>query len=255
MVITFIMSVGDMFNHVETSVLFNQTDNSANYLPYALVALPYLLTSFGYHGNVPGLVKYYHKNSKAVVRSLLYGTLIALVIYVLWQYAIQGNIARESFKQVIADGGNIGSLLKQMDIVSASQVTSQLLNAFSYMALTSSFLGVSLGLFDYLADFFKFSDDRNGRAKSALVTFVPPTISALLFPNGFLYAIGFAGLAATVWAVIVPALMARASRKRFPQAAYRAPGGRFMIGFIILFGLINAVIHMSALLGLLPVYQ
>jgi tryptophan-specific transport protein len=174
---------------------------------------------------------------------------------VLWQYAIQGNIAREAFKQVIADGGNIGSLLKQMDIVSASQVTSQLLNAFSYMALTSSFLGVSLGLFDYLADFFKFSDDRNGRAKSALVTFVPPTIGALLFPNGFLYAIGFAGLAATVWAVIVPALMARASRKRFPQAAYRAPGGRFMIGFIILFGLINAVIHMSALLGLLPVYQ
>ncbi len=255
MVITFIMSVGDMFNHVETSVLFNQTDNNANYLPYALVALPYLLTSFGYHGNVPGLVKYYHKNSKAVVRSLLYGTLIALVIYVLWQYAIQGNIAREAFKQVIADGGNIGSLLKQMDIVSASQVTSQLLNAFSYMALTSSFLGVSLGLFDYLADFFKFSDDRNGRAKSALVTFVPPTIGALLFPNGFLYAIGFAGLAATVWAVIVPALMARASRKRFPQAAYRAPGGRFMIGFIILFGLINAVIHMSALLGLLPVYQ
>ncbi|MEY4476201.1 MAG: hypothetical protein RL248_1968 [Pseudomonadota bacterium] len=255
MVITFIMSVGDMFNHVETSVLFNQTDNNANYLPYALVALPYLLTSFGYHGNVPGLVKYYHKNSKAVVRSLLYGTLIALVIYVLWQYAIQGNIAREAFKQVIADGGNIGSLLKQMDIVSASQVTSQLLNAFSYMALTSSFLGVSLGLFDYLADFFKFSDDRNGRAKSALVTFVPPTIGALVFPNGFLYAIGFAGLAATVWAVIVPALMARASRKRFPQAAYRAPGGRFMIGFIILFGLINAVIHMSALLGLLPVYQ
>ncbi|MGL4485669.1 MAG: tryptophan permease [Yersinia sp. (in: enterobacteria)] len=255
MVITFIMSVGDMFNHVETSVLFNQTDNNANYLPYALVALPYLLTSFGYHGNVPGLVKYYHKNSKAVVRSLLYGTLIALVIYVLWQYAIQGNIAREAFKQVIADGGNIGSLLKQMDIVSASQVTSQLLNAFSYMALTSSFLGVSLGLFDYLADFFKFSDDRNGRAKSALVTFVPPTIGALVFPNGFLYAIGFAGLAATVWAVIVPALMARASRKRFPQATYRAPGGRFMIGFIILFGLINAVIHISALLGLLPVYQ
>lgn len=255
MVITFIMSVGDMFNHVETSVLFNQTDNNANYLPYALVALPYLLTSFGYHGNVPGLVKYYHKNSKAVVRSLLYGTLIALVIYLLWQYAIQGNIAREAFKQVIADGGNIGSLLKQMDIVSASQVTSQLLNAFSYMALTSSFLGVSLGLFDYLADFFKFSDDRNGRAKSALVTFVPPTIGALVFPNGFLYAIGFAGLAATVWAVIVPALMARASRKRFPQATYRAPGGRFMIGFIILFGLINAVIHISALLGLLPVYQ
>lgn len=255
MVITFIMSVGDMFSHVETAILFNQTDTSANYLPYALAALPYLLTSFGYHGNVPGLVRYYHKDSKAVVRSLLYGTLIALMIYILWQYAIQGNIDRDAFKQVIADGGNIGSLLKQMDTVSASQITSQLLNAFSYMALASSFLGVSLGLFDYIADVFKFTDDRHGRTKSALVTFVPPAIGALLFPNGFLYAIGFAGLAATIWAVIVPALMARASRKRFPQASYRAPGGRFMIGFIILFGLINAIAHVCALFGLLPVYQ
>ncbi|AJJ10225.1 aromatic amino acid transport family protein [Yersinia rohdei] len=254
MVITFVMSVGDMFSHVETAVLFNQTDSTANYLPYALAALPYLLTSFGYHGNVPGLVKYYRKDSKAVVRSLLYGTLIALVIYVLWQFAIQGNITREAFKQVIADGGNIGSLLKQMDMVSASQTTSQLLNAFSYMALASSFLGVSLGLFDYIADFFKFSDDRGGRTKSALITFIPPTLGALLFPNGFLYAIGFAGLAATIWAVIVPALMARASRKRFPRAVYRAPGGRAMIGFIILFGLINAVAHIAALFGILPVY-
>ncbi|EKN4689093.1 tryptophan permease [Yersinia ruckeri] len=255
MVITFIMSVGDMYTHVQAEVLFNQNQSNASYLPYALAALPYLLTSFGYHGNVPGLVKYYRKDSQSVVRSLLYGTLIALAIYILWQYVIQGNITRDAFKVVIADGGNIGSLLKQMDSVSAGPITGQLLNAFSYMALASSFLGVSLGLFDYIADFFKFADDGIGRAKSALVTFVPPTIGALLFPNGFLYAIGFAGLAATIWAVIVPALMARATRRRFPQATYRAPGGKPMIGFIIAFGLINAIAHISALLGILPVYQ
>ncbi|EKN3346805.1 tryptophan permease [Yersinia ruckeri] len=255
MVITFIMSVGDMYTHVQAEVLFNQNQSNASYLPYALAALPYLLTSFGYHGNVPGLVKYYRKDSQSVVRSLLYGTLIALAIYILWQYVIQGNITRDAFKVVIADGGNIGSLLKQMDSVSAGPITGQLLNAFSYMALASSFLGVSLGLFDYIADFFKFADDGIGRAKSALVTFVPPTIGALLFPNGFLYAIGFAGLAATIWAVIVPALMARATRRRFPQATYQAPGGKPMIGFIIAFGLINAIAHISALLGILPVYQ
>lgn len=255
MVIAFVMSVGDMFTHVQPAVLFNRGDNNASYLPYALAALPYLLTSFGYHGNVPGLVKYYHQDSRAVVRSLLYGTLLALGIYILWQYVIQGNITRDAFKQVIAEGGNIGSLLKQMGNVSSSQAVGQLLSAFSYMALTSSFLGVSLGLFDYLADFFKFSDNRAGRTQSALVTFVPPTLAALLFPNGFLYAIGFAGLAATVWAVIVPAMMARASRRRFPQATYRAPGGHGMILFIILFGVINAVAHLLTLLNMLPVFK
>lgn len=255
MVIAFVMSVGNMFTHVQPAVLFNHSDTEATYLPYALAALPYLLTSFGYHGNVPGLVKYYQKDSGAVVRSLVYGTLLALAIYILWQYVIQGNITRDAFKQVIAEGGNIGSLLKQMGNVSDNQTIRQLLTGFSYMALASSFLGVSLGLFDYIADFFKFSDDATGRSKTALVTFAPPTLAALLFPNGFIYAIGFAGLAATIWAVIVPALMARSSRRRFTEQRYQAPGGQSMILFIILFGVINASAHILALLGLLPEFK
>ncbi|MCX2956862.1 MAG: tryptophan permease, partial [Candidatus Regiella insecticola] len=66
MIVSFVFSVSDMFTHVQIKVLFDQDDNNARYLPYALVALPYLLTSFGYHGNVPGLVKYYQKDSRAV---------------------------------------------------------------------------------------------------------------------------------------------------------------------------------------------
>ncbi len=255
MVITFFLSVGSMLTQAKPAILFDIVDTDASYLPYALIALPYLLTSFGYHGNVPGLVKYYHKDAKAVSRSLLYGTLLALAIYVLWQYAIQGNISRTAFKQVIAEGGNIASLLTQMNSVISTPYVAQILNTFSYMALASSFLGVSLGLFDYLADFFKFDDTGKGRLKSALITFIPPTLGALLFPNGFLYAIGFAGLAATIWAVIVPALMANASRKKVTQASYRAPGGKPMIVFIIAFGIINAVIHILSLMNLLPIYK
>ncbi|MEI9597747.1 tryptophan permease [Moellerella wisconsensis] len=255
MVITFILSVGGMFTQVSPAILFNQSAGSdTQYLPFALAALPYLLASFGYHGNVPGLVKYYRKDSKSVVRSLFIGTLIALVIYILWQYVIQGNISRDSFKQIIAEGGNIDALLRQMDTSTGNSTVSKFLTLFSYMALASSFLGVTLGLFDYLADFFKFKDNGSGRFKSAVVTFLPPTVLALLLPNGFLYAIGFAGLAATVWAVIVPAMMAKACRKRFPNSPYRAPGGHFLIGFVILFGVINAVAHILSLFNLLPVF-
>nr|WP_228350968.1 MULTISPECIES: tryptophan permease [Limnobaculum] len=255
MVITFVFSVSDMFAQVQPEILFNRSESNAEYLPYALAAFPYLLASFGYHGNIPGLAKYYHQDAKSVVHSLLIGTLIALVIYLLWQYVIQGNIPRAGFKQVIAEGGNIGNLLAQLDNGVVTPLVKQLLNAFSYMALASSFLGVSLGLLDYIADFFKFEDTSAGRTKSALVTFVPPTVAALLFPDGFLYAIGFAGLAATIWAVIVPAMLARASRKKFPQATYHAPGGNFMVYFVILFGLINIVAHVASTLNLLPVYK
>ncbi|HGJ5876914.1 MAG TPA: tryptophan permease [Arsenophonus sp.] len=255
MFFTFVLSVSGMFNSASSTILFNKNILYINYLPYAFIALPYLLTSFGYHGNVPGLVKYYHKESKAVVLSLLYGTFIALVIYILWQYAIQGNIPRAAFKQIISEGGNIDSLLKQMDLATSNNIIKQCLNLFSYMALASSFLGVSLGLFDFIADFFKFKDNSQGRLKSALVTFIPPNLLALYYPDGFIYAIGFAGLAATIWAVIVPAMMARASRKKFPEAVYHAPGGNLLIYFVILFGLLNVVIHILALFNILPVYK
>ncbi|ETS99824.1 tryptophan permease [Providencia alcalifaciens] len=255
MVITFVMSIGGMVTTASPLVLFDQYENShSEYLPYALAALPYLLTSFGYHGNVPGLVKYYNKDSRSVMLSLVYGAGITVTIYILWQYAIQGNIPRSSFIAIRENGNNIGALLNQMNISAQSSFISQFLTLFSYMALASSFLGVSLGLFDFIADFFKFNDSHQGRFKSVIITFLPPTVLGLAFPDGFIYAIGFAGLAATIWAVIIPAMMARASRKRFPNNSYRTPGGSFVIGFVILFGLINAAAHILSLLGLLPVY-
>ncbi|PLL19618.1 tryptophan permease, partial [Klebsiella michiganensis] len=66
---------------------------------------------------------------------------------------------------------------------------------------------------------------------------------------------GFAGLAATVWAAIVPALLARASRRRFGSPNYRVWGGNAMIILILCFGGANAIIHILSSFNLLPVYR
>ncbi len=66
-------------------------------------------------------------------------------------------------------------------------------------------IGVWFGEFDYLADLFRFDNSRRGRAKSWAVTFLPPLALSLMFPFGFVVAIGYAGAAATVWACIIPA--------------------------------------------------
>ncbi|MDT1010442.1 MAG: tryptophan permease [Plesiomonas shigelloides] len=255
MVITFLLSTFDLIQHVQPAILFNTGDAEASYLPFALAALPYCLASFGYHGNVPSLVKYYGKDSSSVVKSLLFGTLIALVIYVLWQLSILGNISREEFKGIIGQGGNIGNLLSALSGVVSTQTIDKLLTAFSYMAVASSFLGVTLGLFDYIADLLKFDDSLLGRTKTAVVTFLPPTIGGLMFPDGFIYAIGFAGLAAAIWAAIIPAMMARASRKQFGSPDYRAPGGNAGIILVLLFGLTNLIVQILAMFNLLPVYK
>ena len=106
-----------------------------------------------------------------------------------------------------------------------------------------------------MADLCKFDDSVMGRAKTTLVTFLPPLIGGLIKPDGFLAAIGWAGLAATIWSVIVPALMLRASRKKFPAAAYSAPGGSLTIYVLLVYGCITAVCHILFVLHYLPMYE
>lgn len=214
-VITFFLTFGSLLGHVTPATLFNVAESNASYTPYLLMTLPFCLASFGYHGNVPSLMKYYGKDPRTIVKCLVYGTLMALVLYTIWLLGTMGNIPRPAFIGIAQRGGNIDVLVQALSGVLNSRSLDLLLVVFSNFAVASSFLGVTLGLFDYLADLFGFDDSALGRFKTALLTFLPPVIGGLLWPNGFLYAIGYAGLAATIWAAIVPALLARASRQRF----------------------------------------
>lgn len=254
-ILTFFMTFGGLMWHVEPAILFNHAEVNASYLPYVLMTLPFCLASFGYHGNVPSLMKYYGKDPLIIRRCLLLGTLMALVLYIIWLVGTMGNIPRPAFIAIAEKGGNIDVLVQTLSGLLNSSTLDLLLTVFSNFAVASSFLGVTLGLFDYLADLFKFDDSRLGRFKTALVTFLPPIAGGLLWPNGFIYAIGFAGLAATVWAAIVPALLARASRRRFGSPNYRVWGGNAMIILILCFGGANAIIHILSSFNLLPVYR
>ena len=254
-ILTFFMTFGGLMWHVEPAILFNRAEGNASYLPYVLMTLPFCLASFGYHGNVPSLMKYYGKDPLTIRRCLLLGTLMALVLYIIWLVGTMGNIPRPACIAIAEKGGNIDVLVQTLSGLLNSSTLDLLLTVFSNFAVASSFLGVTLGLFDYLADLFKFDDSRLGRFKTALVTFLPPIAGGLLWPNGFIYAIGFAGLAATVWAAIVPALLARASRRRFGSPNYRVWGGNAMIILILCFGGANAIIHILSSFNLLPVYR
>ncbi|MCL2915193.1 tryptophan permease [Shewanella corallii] len=254
MIITFFLAIGNLLLEVEPSKLFSP-NGEQSYAPYILAALPFGLASFGYHGNVPSLVKYYGKAPTTIIRAIFIGTFLGLIIYVCWLIATMGNISRTGFVDIISQGGNMGVLVGALQQVMASDWLGTMLTLFANLAVASSFLGVTLGLFDYLADLFGFDDSLSGRAKTALVTFVPPTLMGVLFPNGFLVAIGFAALAACIWAVIVPALMAYKTRQMYPDyQGFKVPGGTPLIILVIAFGVVTGVCHLLAMADLLPVY-
>ncbi|MFJ4194294.1 tryptophan permease [Pseudomonas sp. NPDC089534] len=254
-ILAFFLTFGGLLGHVQPATLLDLGTGDHRYWPYLLVTLPFCLTSFGFHGNVPSLMKHYGKDPRRIRACLVGGTLIALALYLVWMLCSMGNIPREAFKDIAQRGGNIDVLIGALGSRLDSANVDLLLTFFSNFAVACSFLGVTLGLFDYLADVLKFDDRPMGRLKTAAVTFLPPMLCGFLWPEGFLHAIGFAGLAATVWAVITPALLARASRIRFDSPRYRVWGGTPMIALVLLFGVACAVSHLLFTLDLLPVWR
>nr|WP_243757160.1 tyrosine transporter TyrP [Cronobacter turicensis] len=202
----------------------------------ALSALPVIFTSFGFHGSVPSVVSYMKGDVRKLKLIFITGSAIPLVAYLFWQLATLGAIPSDTFMGLIANHAGLNGLLQAVRNVVASPHVELAVHLFADLALATSFLGVSLGLFDYLADMFKRRRTVAGRAQSGLMTFVPPLAFALFYPQGFVMALGYAGVALAVLALLLPALLAWQSRKRH-AAAWQVAGGNIMLAVVFACGI------------------
>ncbi|ENM5860064.1 tyrosine transporter TyrP, partial [Vibrio mimicus] len=134
----------------------------------------------------------------------------------------------------------LGEMINVLSMTITDSKLSLLIGFFADLALITSFLGVSLGLFEFIRDTTKKHIQGN-RVYLALITFLPPLIFALFFPEGFILALGYASIALVVLAIFLPVAMAYKSRKLYKSTNYyRVKGGLFpmlisvMIGMIII---------------------
>lgn len=258
MVITFLLAAGPLLGSAQWPLLLDSgAAVGTRYWPYVLTALPVCLASFGFHGNVASLYKHYRGDATKVAKALWLGTLLALLIYVLWQLAVQGNLPRHAFAPVIAADGQVSVLIAEITRYGghAAARMGKMLSLFAYMAIATSLLGVTLGLFDYLADLCGWGDDAAGRGKTAALTFLPPLLACLLFPTGFVTVIGYVGLAAAVWTALIPAMLLRRSRRRFGPGRYRVCGSVALTLLVFSFGLINIAAQLLSQWGWVPVFK
>ncbi len=250
MAISFLMSVGGLMEQVDTVNLFPELPASER-LPFTFTALSFFAVSFGMQTCVPSITKYLNKDTGRVRRALLWGSLLTATFYALWQFSVLGNISREEFPALITSGGNIGDIVAALAAKGLANNIAGALKLFSNMAVASSFLGVSLCLYDYIADLFDFKDDITGRLKTAAITFLPPTLLGALLPNGFITAIGFAGLVMVIICILSPVLMAWAGRKQAVDG-YQVPGGKARMLLVLGFGLVTMLLAALDILGMLP---
>ncbi|RMJ04390.1 Tryptophan-specific transport protein [Marinobacter litoralis] len=252
MLLSFVLGVFGLAARIDLGILFDAANVNGQYAPYAMAMLPVALTSFGYHHSVASLRAYYGEERKAQ-KAIVGGTAVALTFYLVWLLSIFGNLPRASFGPVVAQGGDVDVLLAALGFAIDSERVANTISAFSTAAILSSFVGVGLGTFDFMADLLGFKNDRKGRTKTWAITFVPPLLLSLLAPFGFVLAIGYAGAAAAVWACIVPALLARKSRMmEGGYTGFMAPGGKAAVILVLVFGVLTIVFHFMGLAGWLP---
>lgn len=256
-IILFILAFSGLFLIVKTDLLLKSPVEGGQtaLLPFVFIIIPYAITSFGYHGNVCSLYKLYHENERKVVKSCVIGCVLALVLYFLWIMGTMGNLPRTEFLTIINKGGNLDAFIESLYSVLNSKHIATFLLWFSISAVFCSFLGVAIGLFDYILASLSFKDNPSGRMKSALLCFLPPLILCMLFPNGFLIAIAYAGMAACIWAIICPAIMALKVRERFPDSKFKVWGGKGLIYAVIAFGVFGIICQLLAQFNLLPIYR
>lgn len=216
-----------------------------------LSAVPIVFTSFGFHGSVPSIVNYLGGDTAKLRKVFIIGSAIPLLVYILWQVATIGTINSDTFIGILAAESGLNGLLEAVKAVVGTARVEMAVRLFAALALATSFLGVALGLFDFLADFFQLKDTLNGRLQTGAVTFFPPLLFALFYPKGFVIALGFAAIALSVLSLLLPALLVRQTRKQH-VGGYRVAGGQLGLLLVFSLGIAIIVIQLSIVSGYLP---
>jgi tyrosine-specific transport protein len=158
----------------------------------ASLALPVTFTSFGFQGTVPTLASWMHYDKTRLRRAIVIGTTLTLLMYILWQWLFLGIVPSEGPNGLLDTLNQGKDAVYPLQYFTNSALIWGLGRAFAFFALTTSFLGVGIGLVDFLADGLKL--DKNTQKPLLLaLAFGLPLGFALCFPHVFLQALGFAG--------------------------------------------------------------
>ncbi len=206
----------------------------------AYLAIPLLITSFSYQTMVPSLSPFLNQDKKSIRVAVVLGTLIAFVVYGLWQFVVYGSVPLEGeagLLQAFAKGEPASYSLSQLTHSTVIPYASSL---FAVFALVTSFFGIGIGLFDFLSDGLNISKKGQGAIVLGLLVLIPSLIFAISFERIFIVALDVSGgFGDTILNGVIPLVMLWLGIKRFAPhiTRYAALRNTFIIILLGLFAL------------------
>lgn len=231
LILSYILLVMNGLKLVDTNLLKHSDWGSIVYV------LPAMIISFGFHNMVPTLTTYFNSDAKRLRLTIILGSAIPLVVYLVWEYLILGLVplhGENGFLQALDNGDLATHVLKSA--IGGSWIV-DIAHAFAFFAIVTSFLGVALSFVDFLADGLSIRKDRKGSFLLCLLVLGPPFVFTLIYPKIFLIALQYAGgFGAVLLFGIMPAAMVWSGRYRKNLAkTVIVPGGRPLLIAVIAF--------------------
>ena len=232
LILSFLVFIVLGLKHIELNLLSHIS------WPLAFLATPVVFTSFGFQGTVPSITNYLGRDPFKVRKAILWGTFIPFLSYVIWEALILGVIPIGKLELAKHAGDSAVAPLKNVLHLPWLYTVGEF---FAFFAIVTSFLGVTLGLIDFLSDGLKVKKDVQGKFLLSLLAFLPPLVFALFNPKVFIYALQYAGgLGCALLLGLLPILMVWRGRYTLKlSSTYSLFGGRVMLTILILFVLLE----------------
>ena len=249
MIATFILVLALMLPNIKFDNLMAMPIDNA----LIISASPVFFTAFGFHGSIPSLNKYLDGNVKSLRIAILVGSGITLFAYFLWQLSTHGLLSQNEFLQILREDATLNGLVKATLEITQSPIIANAVKIFSTLALVTSFLGVALGLLECIEDLLKQSFNIHaGRISLGLMTFIPPVLFSLFYPEGFILALGYAGQMFAFYAVVLPVALVWKARSIHPNLPYRVWGDKALLVIVLVLGVMITSIPFAIRAGYLP---
>lgn len=195
-------------------------------------AVPILFTAFTYQVIIPTLMSYLERNVRKIRLTIIFGSSIPLIIYLIWELVILGIVPVEG------PGGLMEAAKLGQNAVTPLQnfVQSEWISLFSgffaFFALTTSFIPLALSFHDFLADGLKWEKKGVKKVLLCSAVFGIPALIAIIYPGIFLKALGYAGgISCAFLFGLMPPVMAWVCRyiKHYPVETRQLPGGKGLL--------------------------
>lgn len=212
----------------------------------ATKALPIAFTSFAYQGIIPTLASYLHYDVNKGRKAILIGSFIPLIAYTIWQTLIMGIVPIEG------TNGLEEALRQDLNAIQAMKffINNSYIYAigqfFAFFALVTSFLGVTLGLRDFLADGLNIKQTLYGKIGLSSLIFIPPLLVAIIYPHIFLTMLDYAGgIGCALLLGLLPIIMVWRGRYHFQfKGSQQLFGGKYILALLALFVICEVVFEL-----------